>query len=185
METQIKSAARNWYLELFIGLVFIAVGVWVFLTPVTSYIALSIFFALTFLLTGIIKTFSAFSSRKYTDGWGWPFAGGIVETLIGVLLVSKPLLTMAVLPYYVGFALLFRSSLAIGMSFELGRLKFPDWGWMLFFGILGLIFAFILLLEPAIAGLTVVAYTALAFVSIGIIQIFLSIRLKKLDNEIS
>jgi uncharacterized membrane protein HdeD (DUF308 family) len=185
METQIKALARNWYLELIIGIIFVAVGVWVFFTPLSSYLALSVFFAITFLLTGVMKTIFAFSSRKNVEGWGWSFAGGIIETLIGVLLVSKPLLSMAVLPFYVGFALLFRSSLAIGLSFELSRLRTPDWGWLLFFGILGLILAFIMLFDSAFAGLTIVAYTAMAFISTGIFQVFLSFRLKKLNEEIT
>ena len=49
MENQIKGIARNWYWELIIGILFIAVGVWVFMTPVSSYVALSVFFAVTFL----------------------------------------------------------------------------------------------------------------------------------------
>jgi uncharacterized membrane protein HdeD (DUF308 family) len=184
MENQIKAIARNWYLELVMGVLFIAVGIWVFMTPVSSYGALSIFFAITFLLTGIIKTSYAFSTRKYVEGWGWSFAGGIVVILIGVLLLSKPLFTMAVLPLYVGFVLLFRSSLAIGLSFELGRLRIPDWGLLLFFGILGLVLAFIMLWNPVFAGLTIVVYTAMAFLSIGIFQVYLSFRLKKLNKEI-
>lgn len=184
METQIKAIARNWYLELIIGVLFIAVGVWAFMTPVTSYVALSIFFAITFLLTGIMKTSIAFSTRKDVEGWGWSFAGGIVDVLIGVLLVSTPSFTMIVLPFYIGFALLFRSSMAIGMSFELGRLKIPDWGLLLFFGILGLVLSFIMLRNPVFAGLTIVAYTAMAFLAIGIFQVYLSFRLNKLNKEI-
>jgi uncharacterized membrane protein HdeD (DUF308 family) len=184
METQIKAIARRWYLELIIGVLFIAAGVWVFMTPVSSYVALSIFFAITFLVTGIMKTSIAFSSRKYVVGWGWSFAGGIINILIGVLLVSMPVFTITVLPIYIGFALMFHSSLAIGFSIELSRLRIPDWGWLLFFGILGIVLAFILLWNPLFAGLTVVVYTAMAFLSIGIFQIFLSFRLMKLNRDI-
>ena len=183
METQIKTIARNWYMELIMGILFILVGVWVFMTPASSYIAFSVFFAITFLITGIMEMSFAISSRKYVEGWGWSLAGGIIDTLIGLLLVSKPALTMTVLPFYVGFALLFRSSLAIGLSFELGRLKIPDWGLLLFIGILGAILAFIMIWNPAFAGLTIVAYTALAFLSIGIFRIYLSFRLQKLNKE--
>ena len=184
METQIKAIARNWYLELIIGVLFIAVGIWVFMTPSSSFATLSIFFAITFLLTGIMKTTVAFSARRYVEGWGWSFAGGIFDVVIGVLLVSTPLLTMVVLPFYIGFALLLRSSMAIGLSFELGRLRISDWGLLLFFGILGLILAFIMLWNPVFAGLTILACTAMAFLSIGIFQVFLSFRLNKLNREI-
>lgn len=179
MENQIKEMARKWYLELIMGVLFIAASIWVFKTPISSYGALSLFFAITFLLTGTTKTFYAFSTRKDVEGWGWSFASGIIEILIGVLLLSKPLFTMAVLPLYVGFALLFRSSLAIGLSVELGKLRIPEWGRLLFLGILCFVLAFILLWNPAFGGLTVVVYTAIAFLAIGIFQISLSFRLKK------
>ena len=182
MENQIQSIAGKWYLELIMGILFIAVGVWVFMTPAASYLALSIFFAVTFLATGIMEISVAISSRKYTEGWGWSLAGGIVDTLIGLLLVSKPVFTMAVLPFYVGFALMFRSALAIGFSFALGRLKIPGWGFMLFIGILGIILAFIMIWNPAFGGLTIVAYTALAFLSGGIFQVYLSFQLKQLNK---
>ena len=82
MENQIKAMARKWYLELISGVLFIAVSIWVFKTPVLSYGALSLFFAITFLVTGIIKSSNAFSGRKFIEGWGWSFAGGIIEILI-------------------------------------------------------------------------------------------------------
>jgi uncharacterized membrane protein HdeD (DUF308 family) len=184
MVNQNSGTGRNWVPELITGILFVAVGLWVFKTPASSYVALSIFFAITFLLTGIMKTSFAFSSRKYVAGWGWSFAGGIIDILIGVLLVSTPSLSITVLPLFIGFALLFRSAQAIGLSVELSRLRIPDWGWLLFFGILGLVLAFIMLWNPVFAGLSIVVYTVMAFISIGIFQIFLSFRLKKLSKEL-
>jgi uncharacterized membrane protein HdeD (DUF308 family) len=184
METQIKAIAHSWYLELIIGILFMAVGVWVIFTPLTSYVAFSIFFAITFLLTGIMETTFAISSRKYVAGWGWSLAGGIVDILIGLLLVSTPSLSIAILPFYVGFALLFRSSMAIGLSFELSRYKVPNWGLLLLIGILGVIVAFIMIWNPVFAGLTIVVYTAIAFISIGIFRVYVSFKLRKLNEEL-
>jgi uncharacterized membrane protein HdeD (DUF308 family) len=183
MENQIRAAVRNWWVELIMGILFIVVGVWVFMTPATSYLALSTFFAITFLFTGIMEISFATSSKKYVEGWGWSLAGGIVDTIIGLLLVSTPSFTMAVLPFYIGFALLFRSSLAIGLSIELSKLKVPDWGWLLFIGFIGVVLAFIMIWNPVFAGLTIVAYTAMAFLAIGIFQVYFSFKLKKLSQE--
>ncbi|PUZ29414.1 hypothetical protein DCC81_08180 [Chitinophaga parva] len=184
MESQIKAIARSWYVELILGLLFIVVGIWVFMTPVSSYVALSFFFAAAFLVTGIMEISFAVSGRKYTVGWGWSLAAGIVDTLVGLLLVATPAFTMLVLPFYIGFAILFRSSLAIGLSIELGRLKVPDWGWLLFIGIVGIVLAFIMIWNPVFAGLTIVIYTAMAFVSMGIFELYLSFRLKKFNKEL-
>ena len=91
---------------------------------------------------------------------------------------------MIVLSYFVGFGILFRAMMAIGWSMDLKRQKVPGWGYLLFISIAGLLFAFILLLNPVFAGLTIVYYTAFAFVLIGISQVFLAFRLKHLHKRL-
>lgn len=66
------------------------------------------------------------------------------------------------------------SGSARGWSLELRKHGASDWGVLLLVGILGLILTFILLWNPAFAGMTVVFYTALAFIMVGIFQIYLS-----------
>ena len=177
----VKSDLKHWYLPLILGIVLIAIGVWVFLTPLASYVALSILFAVTFFITGILEIVYAISNSSVQgSNWGWSLAGGIIDFLIGLLLISLPQTAMAFLSFYVGFAIMFRSGMAIGRSIELKRLGASDWGYLLCLGILGLLFSFVLIWNPLFAGLTIVFYTALAFIISGIFQVILAFRLKKL-----
>lgn len=93
-----------------------------------------------------------------------------------------PGITLIILPLFVGFAVMFRSVTGIAWAIELKRDKINGWGVLLAAGILGMIFSFILLLNPVVAGLTIVFYTALAFIAIGISQIYLSLQLRKLKK---
>lgn len=187
MESQfskaVKNTAKHWYLLLLLGIIFIVAGILVFRTPVASYITLSILFALTFLFTGLLQIIYAIANRKELDNWGWSLTGGIIDFLIGVLLVSQPAVSLIALPFYVGFGILFRSIMAIGSSIELRNEKVTDWGYLLVVGILGLIFAFIMLWNPLFAGMTIVFYTALAFIFVGSFYVYLSFRLKKFRNN--
>jgi uncharacterized membrane protein HdeD (DUF308 family) len=153
-----------------------------FMTPLPSYITLAMLFSVTFLITGIIEIVYAIIHRKEVDNWLWSFAGGIFDLLIGILLVSQPHLSLAFSPIYVGFGILFRSVIAIGWSIELKRQKLRDWANLLFIGILGSIFSFILLRNPLFAGMTLVIYTTLAFIVMGIFQIYLALRLRKIKT---
>ena len=176
-----KDALKQWYLPLILGIVLIAIGIWVFLTPLASYVALSILFAVTFFITGILEIIYAVSNSKVQgSNWGWSLVGGIIDFLIGLLLIALPQTAMAFLAFYVGFAVLFRSGMAIGRSIDLKRMNAPDWGYLLCLGILGLLFSFVLIWNPLFAGLTIVFYTALAFIILGIFQVILAFRLKKL-----
>jgi len=183
MEIQIKALARNRYLELIIGFLFIAITEGVFITPAATYTVLSIVFAITFLIIGVTKTLFAFSNRKYTEGRELYFAGGFVDVLVGLLLLSTPSFTFSLLPNYIGYAMLFRSALAIGLSFKFQRLKISDWRPMLIFGISCFVMAFIMLWNPVISGLTIESYTATVFLINGIFHVILTVGLKKLYKE--
>mgnify|MGYP001076722021 CR=1 FL=1 len=174
-----KTAAKHWYLLLILGVIFILMGILVLRTPVGAFITLSVFLAATFLISGLFEIIYAISNRKNTDNWGWNLASGIIDLLVGILLVSNPGASMVFLIFYVGFALIFRSIMTIGWSINLSKLGIRNWGWILVTGILGLLFSFMLLWNPALTGFAIVIYLAVAFIMIGIAQIIFSFKLKQ------
>lgn len=186
METDIfnatKNATKHWYLSLILGILFICVGIWVFMTPVSSYLTLSILFSVTIFVSGIFEIIYSISNRKEMDNWGWVLTGGIIDLLFGLWLMASPLLSIAILPFVVGFMLMVRSMMAIGFAFDLKDFANSGWGWLLALSILGLLFSFVLLWNPAFAGLTLVIWTGCAFITLGVYRIFLSFKLKHLHN---
>lgn len=179
---KIKNSINHWYLLLIVGLLYIALGIWVFVTPLTSYLALAILFSVSFLVSGISEIAFSISNRKELDSWGWKLASGLFTTIVGLILIASPLLTITTLPLYIGFVVLFRSIMAISFSIELSSFGVKQWGWLLFMGILGLIFSYILIWNPMFAGLTIVYWTGLALITLGIFSIYFSVQLNKLHK---
>lgn len=184
MEEQLRKSVKQWYLPLILGILLILAGGWVFTTPLASYITLSLFFATTFLVVGIFQIVHAVGNRNALEGWGWYLVGGILDLILGILLLSQLGATMLVLAFFVGFGVLFRSILGIGHAIDLKKQGAKDWGLLLFFGILGVLFSFILIWNPIFAGLTVVFYTGMAFILVGFFNIFLGLRLRKVKKEL-
>lgn len=186
MATQIlktvKTVTKHWYLSMILGVLFIIAGILVLRTPLESYLALSILFSVTFFVNGIFEIVYSIANRQQLVNWGWVLAGGIIDLLFGIWLMSSPEVSIAVLPFFVGFMLMFRSFTAIGFSIDLKAFGVKDWGWLLALGILGLLFSFILLWNPMLAGWTIVMWTAAAFITIGLFKIFLSVKLKQLNT---
>ncbi|WP_458626081.1 HdeD family acid-resistance protein [Winogradskyella sp. PC D3.3] len=180
--SSVKSTAKNWWLSIIIGILYIFVGFWVFNTPLESYISLSIIFSVFIFISGILEIAFSISNRKEMRGWGWYLTGGILDLIIGTLLISNPVMTMAILPYFVGFWLLFRGIMAIGISIESSSLGIPNWGWLLASGIATIIFSFLVLANPFFGGLSLVYMTAIAFIMIGVFRIVLGFDLKKIKN---
>jgi hypothetical protein len=88
---------------------------------------------------GFFETVFAISARKSLQGWGWTLASGLLDIVIGAYLLTYPAVTMAILPFVLGFWLLFRGFSAIGFSFDIKSYGDSNWGWFLFFAI-GIIF---------------------------------------------
>jgi uncharacterized membrane protein HdeD (DUF308 family) len=92
---------------------------------------------------------------------------------------------MAILPYVLGFWLLFRGFSAIGVAFDVKSYGAPDWGWLLVLGIGIIFFGFMILAVPAFGVANIVVWTGLAFISAGVYRIFLALRLRKLKTAVS
>lgn len=178
----VKSAINHWYLLLLSGILLIALGIWTFREPVDSYATLAFIFALAFVVSGLVETYFSIANRKILDGWGWYLASGIFTLTVGVLMFMNPGITMITLPFYVGFVVLFRSINAISVSLDLKKYMVPGWGTMMGIGILGILFAFILLWNPLFAGLSIVVWTGIALIVAGVFSIMHSFELRKLNN---
>jgi len=178
----IKNAVNHWYIPLIIGFIFIGIGIWTFASPAKSYLTLSILFSISFLVSGIIEIFFALSNRKTLDNWGWTLVLGIMTTLIGFTLISKPEISMLSLPLYVGFLVMFRSFGAVGLAMDLKNYGVLEWGNLMIVGILGVLFSFILIWNPLFAGMTIVFWTGSVLLLVGTFQVYIAIKLRKLHK---
>lgn len=173
---------KHWYIPAIVGSIFIVVGIYTFASPATSYVALSILFSLSFLFSGISEIVFSLTNRNEMDNWGWVLAFGILTTVIGGLLLSNPAVSMATLTFYVGFLILFRSISALSFSLDLRDYGISDWGALMALGVIGLIFSIIMIWNPAFAGMTIVIWTGLAFITTGIFSLYMAFKLKKLNE---
>ncbi|WP_317619466.1 HdeD family acid-resistance protein [Empedobacter stercoris] len=162
------------------GGLLIVFGIYIFTTPLETYATLTMLFSLSFLFSGIAETFFSVQNRKIIEGWGWYLTGGIFNSVIGLMLLSRPEISAFTLPLVVGFTLMFRSIQGLGFSFELKNYGSLKWGNLAIASILGLVFSIILLFNPIFTGISLVVMTALAFIFSGITGIVLGFQLKKL-----
>ena len=181
---EIRTNIKNWWVPLLLGILFLIVGFIVFANPLESYVTLAIFFAAGMLVAGVFQFWFAISNSKEIEGWGWQLALGIIETIFGLILLFNLELTLAILPFYVGFWLMFRSFALIGFSFEMKSYSINDWGYYLVFGILLTILSWFIIINPIFGGMTIVTWTGIAFIVAAIAHIMLAFKLKKANKKI-
>lgn len=179
-----KSAVKNWWISLLIGLLSVGLGIWCLFAPGSTLIALTVLFVINFLVGGVFEIIFAISNRKM-QGWGFTLAGGIIDLLFGIFLfILPPFATTVTLILFVGFWILFRSIWAIGVSVDLQRLGVKGWGWLLALAILGILFAVLFILNPAFGAGYIVAFAAMSFVFYGAFRIYLAFKLKSFRKDV-
>ena len=179
---QIKSAVKYWWVPLLVGILFIVSGIYTLMTPTETFLVLTVFFSVSFLVSGIFEVFFALSVRDSLEGWGWLLVYGLINLVVGMILINNPEISVATLPIYIGLLVMFRAITAIGSSMDLKRNGVSDWSYLLILGILGIIFSFILIRNPGFAGLSLGVWVAIALITIGIAAAFFSFRLKDLHT---
>jgi len=179
----IKDAIRHWYIPLLVGIFFVIVSIVVFTSPLSSLLTLAVLFAISFLLGGVAEIVFSIANRHRMANWGWSLGFGIITLIIGILLISNPGLSLTALAFYIGFTILFRSISSISFALDIKRYGSKNWVSLLIFGILGAIFSFILIWNPAFAGLSIVWLVALSFLFGGLFSIFFAMQLRKLHKH--
>lgn len=106
----------------------------------TTYVSV-VFLGLVLSIRGIVDVVHAVGSR-YERGFWWRLFGGTLSLVIGVLLISRPVIGILTLTFLIAVFLitsgLYRT---IAAPVEHGN----QWGWLMFGGIVSLILGFIVL----------------------------------------
>ncbi|WP_070485708.1 HdeD family acid-resistance protein [Weeksella sp. HMSC059D05] len=178
-----RSTVKKWWVPLIAGILFIVIGIWCFVNPLMSYAALATFFSVTFLVSGIFESFFAFSNRNEMVNWGWSLAFGLLSVFVGLVLLSNPIFSLEVLAFYVGFLVIFRSVSGIGYSIDLKNYGVKNWGFALFFALIGLVLGIVLLVNPILAGYAAVVWFGLSLIATGIFSTTISYFLRLVKKK--
>lgn len=161
-----KQAIRYWWLLLAVGLLLLAVGILIFLFPARSYLELSMLLGWVILLAGILEVVLSATNRHFITGRGWMLAGGIIEMILGLVLIFNVALAATMLPLLLGFWLLMRAFSTIGLGNDMRTLEISGAGWTILMGILLLICSLWILFQPVGVG------TSAVIVWVGITMLF-------------
>ena len=174
MEITVDRSIRHWWVFLIRGILFVLTGIYMISSPATSFIALGFFFGLVILLAGVSELLHAYQGRRESSR-GWHLMIGLIDIILGVVLMSHISASVTVLRIIVGIWFLFRGISLLGFSGILGK------SWVLSLGgVLTLLFGLLVLFNPAFGSMTIILWIAFAFILTGLFNILLAFRLKRL-----
>ncbi|MEN8187492.1 MAG: DUF308 domain-containing protein [Bacteroidota bacterium] len=183
--SEVSGKIKNWWVLSIIGVLMVVGAIQMFRTPVESFAGITVFFSMLILVAGVLSAFYAFTNREDLDNWGLYLAGGILDIIIGIVLLKHPAKAVLIFSVFIGFWLLFRGILTISASFKMKKDGVDNWGWILIFGALTTIFAFMAILYKPLLGGAYLSYVlAFSFFLLGMAFIFISLQLKKVKGRV-
>ena len=160
-----KRAVRYWWLLLIIGIALFVVGILVFVYPTQSYLGMSLLFGWLMLISGILEVV---------------LSSGIIEIVLGIILIFNVALSAATLPIFLGFWLMLRAFGAIGLGSDMGAMQIAGSGWTIFSGILLLLCSLWILFQPLVFGTTaVIVWVGISLLFAGVAACSLSLQLHR------
>ena len=167
-----------------IGILLLIGSYYMFTTPVESFIGLAGLFSALILVSGLFRVFFALTNKDDIENFGLYLAGGVLDVIVGFILLKYPGMTLVLFSLFIGFWLLFRGFNIISISFQVKKQEDSNWFWILLFGIMVVIFAFMAIVNPLIGASYLVITLALAIMFAGIANLFLALRLRKVKSKV-
>ena len=172
MEITVTRSPRYWWVFLLRGILFILVGIYMIASPLTSFIALGFMFGFIILLTGIAELMHAIRDHGAANR-GWHLFLGIIDIILGIILMVHIAASVDLLRIIVGIWFLFRGISLISFSSLFGR------SWVLILGgVLTILLGLLILFDPLFGALTIILWTAIAFILTGIFNVILGMRMR-------
>tara|TARA_B110001454_G_C12560121_1_gene367295 strand:+ start:87 stop:725 length:639 start_codon:yes stop_codon:yes gene_type:complete len=179
----IKNAVNHWYIPFIVGLLFVILAIYSLVTPEKSFLALTYIFSISFILTGIAEIAFSYANKKKMDSWIWTLLFGVITTVFGFIMLIRPEISIATLPLYIGFLVMFRSVNAISLALDLKNYGISATNNLMWAGILGLVFSIILIWNPGFAGLTLVFWISFVLFWAGTLSLYLGTFLYKIHKS--
>src|ERR1700759_5668253 len=153
MEITVDRSLRHWWVFVLRGVVFIALGIYIFTSPESAYLALSFLFGLIILLAGVSELLHAYQDKGAANR-GWHLFVGLIDLSVGVILLSHLAASMDVMPVILGVYFLFRG---ISMFNFRGFARRP--GWILAVAVIVFLFGILVIANPVFGAATIVIWT--------------------------
>ena len=160
------------------GVLAIGYGVYILISQYTLVTTpLAKIFGIIVLLSGILIITGAFLHKKNNPRWAWWLVEGIVDVAIGLFFVFKPQWAKA---FILGLMAVWACIIGLIQIITAMRLKSytHNWWTLLITGVLSILVAVIIFINPFMAQLAKISFVAIASIVFGLIMAYLSHILK-------
>jgi uncharacterized membrane protein HdeD (DUF308 family) len=167
---------KNWKWLLFLGIVFLILGIIGLGRAFAVTMASVYFFGFLLLIGGVIQLVESFKCK----GWKsfiWHLIISIIYILVGIEIIAKPMVASSVLTLMLAVGIILVGIFRVIIAIQHRGL--PNWGWPLFSGIVSILLGLVIAARWPFSGLFVIGIiVAIELIIHGWSYIFLALAVK-------
>ena len=173
----------TWWLLILAGVIFLGIGAYAFIDPLSSYMKLVKFTGVGLILNGALLLILSATNGKYPRERIWMQAESIVHMLFGILFLLNPLLSFIALPYFIGCWVFLVGVIKIITSLILkGTIR--GWVFILGVGILCVLLGLMLLYIPFVKANGVTILIGVFGLIMGFLYVIDAFRYRKMKDTL-
>jgi uncharacterized membrane protein HdeD (DUF308 family) len=171
--------AGRWWAVLLRGIVVLAFGVLAFVWPGVTVATLVLLFGFYALMDGIFSLVSAIGGRRRREDHWLLVLEGIVGIWAGIVTLRSPAITAVALVFFISIWAMATGFLRIVAAMRL-RKEISGEVWLALSGVLSVLFAFMLMLNPGIGVIALIWLIGGYALIMGVFLILLGVELRGL-----
>ena len=149
------------------GILLILSGCTLLFRPDASLISMAGMIGFVILLSGIFNLTIYFVFHDLMLGAGWQLLDGILGVLVGFMFLGNSVLVASVLPYIFGMWIMFSGLCKLVGGFDLKKLNFDGWGWLVLIGAAMTVLGLLTFFKPMIGTVALSTIFAIALIVEG------------------
>ena len=181
MENKIK---RTFNVSLIKSIIFVIVGLFLFIKPDTTISLISYTFWAVLLLMGLINGYKYFSSDNKLNMFSFDLAYGVLLVIAGLFLIIDTSIFAKVINIILGIWIIVNSITKFQYGIVLKKVKNSDWGYTIFVSLLSFFWGVLLLVNPFESALTITQIIGIFIIVYAVLDIIDNFVIRKNINDI-
>lgn len=160
-----------WWAQGLRGIVLVIAGILAMTSPGAALVGLALAIGLGLLIGGILAGISGLTLRRTTAPWGVMLATGIFEIIVGILVLSRPLLSAAAIPLVTAlWAMIAGIGLFVsGLAHD--RIPVFNGGLAMATGAILVLLGWLILANPPLGAMTIITLMGAALIVSGLMAL--------------
>ena len=175
---------KNWWAIVFTGLIYSVLGLFFLTTPDNALVTIAVYIGLAALVSGLSLVYTALGDKASIVSWGFFLLMGILDTVLGLILLIDPSITVEAIPIVIGFWAIARGGINSVKALYFKDFGFNHWWAGLIGGLLLGILGYLILRRTAVEQIYISALISGAFITVGAYGIFVGLNVRKVKKGI-